>query len=448
VAQTAGGVRVEGQGGAVEWAVKMRRLPDDATLLAFLRRGEVDQKLIEELARRVAAFHRSAEANERVASFGRFDAVARNVGDVFDRAAPRAGAATDPKVFDRTRTLAGEALARLRPLIDGRAARGMTRDCHGDLHLDHVYYFPGLAPPADLVVIDCIEFNEAFRFLDPVADMAFAAMDLAFHGRRDLARAFADAYFAAAGDAEGRAMLPLYTAYRAAVRGMVDGMLLGESEVPEAERAAAATRARAHWLLALAELESPGRKPCLVLTAGLPGTGKSTLARGLSGRAGFEVVRGDVVRKELAGLPADQLSPAEVRASLYTPEWTDRTYAECRLRAERMLAEGKRVVVDATFREERYRRTFLDAAVRLGLPAVMLVCEAEPGTIRTRLDARTGDASDADWSVYERIAGRWETAGPDVARVLHTIPSGGSPADALERALEVLRGEGLAEGSA
>src|SRR5262249_39475543 len=155
--------------------------------------------------------------------------------------------------------------------------------------------------PADLVVIDCIEFNERFRFADPVADMAFLAMDLAFHGRRDLARAFADAYFEAAGDAEGRALLPFYTAYRAAVRGKVEGFKLGEAEVPGAERAAARARARAHWLLALGDLEEPGRWPCLVLVGGLPGTGKSTLARGLAERAGFTVIRSDVVRKELAG---------------------------------------------------------------------------------------------------------------------------------------------------
>jgi hypothetical protein len=37
--------------------------------------------------------------------------------------------------------------------------------------------FPDREPPADLIIIDCIEFNERFRFADPVADMAFLAMD-------------------------------------------------------------------------------------------------------------------------------------------------------------------------------------------------------------------------------------------------------------------------------
>src|SRR5207302_665940 len=111
-----------------------------------------------------------------------------------------------------------------------------------------------------------------------------------FHGRRDLANAFAEEYFHTSGDNEGRALLPFYTAYRAAVRGKVEGFELVEKEVPETERAAALIRARAHWLLALGELEEPKRRPCLLLLGGLPGTGKSTLARVLAERAEFQVV--------------------------------------------------------------------------------------------------------------------------------------------------------------
>lgn len=443
VVRTPAGVRLEAEGEAVEWAVKMRRLPDDATLLESLRRGDVDARLIETVARRIAAFHRTAETDERIAAFGRSDAVGRNVLDVYDQAAPRLAGWS---VFARARGLAADALARLRPVLDARAARGMTRDCHGDLHLDHVYYFPGQPPPADLVVIDCIEFNERFRFIDPVADMAFAAMDLAFAGRRDLARAFADAYFAAAGDAEGRALLPLYTAYRTAVRGLVDIMLTGEAEVPEADRTAAVARSRAHWLLALGELEAPGRRPCLVLVGGLPGSGKSTLARGLGAAAGLDVIRSDVVRKELAGLPADEPSPSQLREALYSAEMTDRTYGECLRRAERMLGEGTRVLVDATFREERTRRAFVDAAVRCGVKVAVLVCEAEPGTVRDRLAARRGDASDADWDVSRRLAAGWEPGGPEVARVLHRVSTEGAVEQALGRALAVLAQQGLHEG--
>jgi aminoglycoside phosphotransferase family enzyme/predicted kinase len=464
-----GAIQVEAEGEVVEWAVKMQRLPESATFLERLRRGEITVAHVEALARKIAAFHEQAETNARIAAFGRFDAVARIILDIYDLARPQVGATVIPAVFDRLRALAETTLAHRRPLIEARAGRGLTRDCHGDLHLDHVYLFPNgtspLTPPsppeegegekkttlcpaggegrvrgaADMVIIDCIEFNERFRCIDPIADMAFPFMDFTFWGRRDLARAFASAYFRASGDEEGRTLLPLYTAYRATVRGAVEGLLLNEKEVPEAERAAALVRSRAHWRLALAELEEPSRRPCLVLVAGLPGSGKSVLGRGLAQQAGFCTIRSDLVRKELAGLPTQEPAPHELRERLYSAEWDERTYAECLRRAESLLFEGKRVLVDATFREELQRTSYLEAAARWGVPGVLLLCHAEPQTVRRRLAARRADASDADWSVYQIVAKRWEEPGLLTQQALHAISTDDAPEQVLAGALEVLR---------
>ena len=443
IVRTGNGLQFEGEGEVVEWAVKMERLPDAATIHERLWRGEVDAELVESLARRIASFHRTADANEQIGTFARFEAVARIILDIFAQAASQTGTTVSEAVFGRVRTLTEGALARLRPLIDARAVSGSTRDCHGDMHLDHVYYFPDKEPPADLVIIDCIEFNERFRFTDPVADMAFPFMDLKFHGRRDLARIFADAYFCAANDDEGRALLPLYTAYRATVRGMVEGLELAEKEVLKAERVAALQRARAHWLLALSELEEPNRKPCLLLVSGLPGTGKSRLAQGLGESAGFSVVRSDVLRKELAGLSEQVTTPPQLRETLYSPEWNDRTYAECLRRAERLLFEGRRVLVDATFREERQRQIFLNVAVRWGVPAGILLCQAKPETVQRRLGLRQGDASDADWSVYLQVASTWEEMGTATAPAVHALSTDGALEQTLSQALESLRELGV-----
>jgi aminoglycoside phosphotransferase family enzyme/predicted kinase len=429
------GACFEGKGEALDWAVKMERLPAEATLERRLQRGEVGAEVLAGLAARVADFHARAESSPVIHAFGRFEVVARNARENLTQVAAHVGTALSPAVHARLGTLNEEALELLRPLLDARAARGVPRDTHGDLHLDHVYLFPDRPPPEDLVVIDCIEFNERFRYADPVADMAFLVMDLAFHGRRDLARAFAEAYFRASRDGEGRALLPFYTAYRAAVRGKVEGMELAEPEVPPAVKEEARAGARAHWLLALGELEKPGRRPCLVLVAGLPGSGKSTLARGLQERAGFTVIRSDLVRKELAARSS--------AGDLYTPAWSDRTYAECLRRAEAVLSEGGRVVVDANFREDRRRGEFLQAAVRWGVPGLLLWCRVEPEVARVRLQDRQGDASDASWATYLQLSAAWEEAGALTRRSLRPIPSDGLPEETLARAVEMLRADGL-----
>jgi predicted kinase len=181
----------------------------------------------------------------------------------------------------------------------------------------------------------------------------------------------------------------------------------------------------------------------LVLVAGLPGTGKSVLGRGLAERAGFRTIRSDFVRKELAGLPTQEPVPPELRERLYSPESDEQTYAECLRRSEALLFEGKRVVVDATFREEGHRQTFLEAASRWAVPAALLLCHTEVETVRKRLKGRRDDASDADWSVFGLIAERWQEPGPHSRRAWHAIATDDTPDQVLDRALAVLHGLGL-----
>jgi predicted kinase len=301
------------------------------------------------------------------------------------------------------------------------------------LHLDHVYLFPDRPAPADLVIVDCIEFNERFRYSDAIADMAFLAMDLEFHGRRDLAAAFSRAYFVMATRAAGscRSTFPI-------VRGKVDGLQLAESEIPQAARDKALVRARGHWLLALNALERPAKRACLILVGGLPGTGKSTLATKLAARAGFSLIRSDVVRKELAGIPPAGSAKSGFRRS-YTPEWTDRTYAECLRRAEEQLFAGDRVIVDASFAAEKHRRMFVDAGRCWGVPCCSCSAKRCATIVKSRLELRHGDVSDADWSIHVEAAKRWENPEAATARIVRAISTGRSRADAETDAWTVLR---------
>lgn len=400
VTQDGDDLRFEGGGEVVEWAVKMSRLPDAATLRDHLVHDRLDHAEIIELAKRIAAFHRDAAGGAEIAKFGQFDLVAANARENFAQSRVQIGPIVSPEMFARLEARNEAALTRLRLLIEERAAARVPRDTHGDLRLDHVYHFPDRPAPADWAIIDCIEFNERYRYADPVADMAFLVMDLIASGRPDLAKAFSAAYFQQTGDSTGTELLPFSVAYRAAVRAKVEGMTAAETEVPNADRHAARRRAGMYWNIALGQLEEPCDRPALLLIGGLPGTGKSTLARGLAEQAGFEVIRSDVVRKELGGWLGI--------TDLYSAEFTQKTFGECQRRARRLLRDGLRVIVDATFRGEARRREFLGLAEECGVPGMLFLCEAEPALVRERLAQRVGDASDADWEVYQLLADKWE----------------------------------------
>jgi aminoglycoside phosphotransferase family enzyme/predicted kinase len=439
-----GRIVVGGEGQALEYAVEMRRLPENATLRARVMHDEVEQDTFAALGRRIASFHRAAESGRDISEFGRWSVVAGNARENLAQARPHVGTTLGAPVLARLERALEQRLRSLRETIESRAEAGVPRDTHGDLHLDHVYFFPEAPPPRDFVIIDCVEFNERFRYADPVADVAFLVMDLLHHGRWDLAEPFLEEYFHATGDVEGRRLLAFYVAYRAAVRAKVGGMLAAEKEVPEAQRAAAVRRAGAHWLLALSELEGPANRPGLVLVGGLPGTGKTTLATDLAEEAGFTVISTDRTRKELAGLDADTPAASDFGTGLYTPEWNDRTYAACLDRAKAILMEGGRVVVDGSFREAERRRSFRDAAVASGVRSIFLVCAADADVVRTRLRARRGGPSDADWSTHEAAARVWEQGHYHDPRWERTVQTAGTRADALEAALDHLRAVGLA----
>ncbi|MFO0863766.1 MAG: AAA family ATPase [Gemmataceae bacterium] len=318
-----GGIRFEGEGEPIEWAVKMRWLDEEHSLKCIVERDEAVDELIDSLARRIAEFHRHAETNEHIVSFGSLDIVSGNVRENFEQCLSHIGQTVSWSVFDRVRACSDRLMIRRRQQIVDRAKRGVPRDTHGDLRLDHVYFLP-----EGIAIIDCIEFNERFRYADPVADIAFLTMDLAWAGRRDLANRLADAYFAASGDEEGRPLLAAYEGYRAAVRAKVNGIQFFEDGISTERKDRAKQRALGHWLLALSLMEEPNRRPGVLLIGGLPGTGKSTLARTLAEKHGFQLLRSDVVRKELAGIAESKSTSVGVGQGIYDAEWNERTYQE------------------------------------------------------------------------------------------------------------------------
>jgi aminoglycoside phosphotransferase family enzyme/predicted kinase len=411
-------------GELVDHAVKMRRLPDDATLEAWLGDGRATPEVLRAIGARIAAFHADGERGPHISPFGASERVGANARENFDQSRGQVPRAVLPTVHAELEAHTEAALTALGPLMDARAARGVPRDTHGDLRVDHVYLLADPASPdlpgVRLAIIDCIEFNTRFRYADPVSDLAFLAMDLGVRGHRELADALVDGWVTASGDREGLALLPFYIAYRSIVRAKVWGFMLGDDAVPPKRQAHAQGKAQHHWSFALGALRPAEQAPALVGVGGLPGTGKSTVARGLSG---FTVLRTDVVRDRVVAGAA-----GEPDAGRYAPDLRARVYDALLADAEAALRRGERVVVDASLSDRSWRARLEALGARFAVPVVLLECRTSPEIARQRIAGRRGDASEATPAVYDTLAARWDSAG------LVPIDTSGTPGAAIAAA--------------
>jgi predicted kinase len=287
--------------------------------------------------------------------------------------------------------------ARIAPALARRVADGFVRECHGDLHLGNIVQLDGAPVP-----FDAIEFNDELRWIDPMADIAFTAMDLERHGLDAHANRFLNAYLEESGDYGGVAVLRFYEVYRALVRAKIGSIRLGQAGVESHEKMAVRTSVRGHVLLA--QRLSCRSTPRLVVMHGLSGSGKTVMSESLAASIGAIRIRSDVERKRLGGLGPLARSGSAVGAGLYSARRTARTYDRLAELAESVLAEGYPVIVDATFLRRAERARFRDIAERAKVAFTIASCTAPADVLRRRLRARAlgmNDASEADLAVLD-----------------------------------------------
>jgi uncharacterized protein len=390
-----GNVSFAGRGRILEYAVKMRRLPEERMMNRLLEKDAIAAGMIRAVAERLAAFHRTAETSERDARAGD-QAIRRAWRENFDQWAALVGHTLTAKQ-DRILRCFGEAFfARKSAVLARRVTQLRIRECHSDLRSDAVCFTDGLC------IFDCVEFSRRIRLVDVARDVGFLAMDLEYRGHRELADAFIDDYMRLSGDEDLREVVDFYKCYNACVRAKVDGLLIGEAEVPASKRRAARNAARRYFDLACSyATELP--PALLVITCGLPGTGKSTVVRRLAARTGFTMFSSDVVRKETAGLPPEEHQYEAFGEGIYARDYNERTYAELLRRARPVLLEGRSVILDASFIRRSDRKAAARLAMETGAQFACILLDATPEIVRRRLDrrlARGTGPSDARWQTY------------------------------------------------
>jgi aminoglycoside phosphotransferase family enzyme/predicted kinase len=445
--KSASGFSFEPEGEIAEYSLKMRELPGGWFLRELLAKGLVGEK---EIDRVISCFHRFYESetpNPQIEQWGRPEKLKISTDENFAQVEPFAGRTISPVAFETIRYFTNSFYVVNENLFRERIQQCRIRDCHGDLHLDHVHITPEAT-----TIFDCIEFNDRFRFIDIVNDLAFLAMDFDFEGKSELGNLLLQNAARAFRDAGMLKLSNFYKCYRAFVRGKVESIQAtaspspGDFAVPlslgervgvramQSDLEKHAQQAARYFRLAL-QYAISGSEPLVLVVMGRVGAGKTTIARQLGTELAWPVFSSDEIRKTLAGVPLKQRTALELRNKVYSKQITEQTYKKLLEQALAALESHNGVVLDATFSSRANREFLREQCKNVRLQVVEL--ETDRGKIENRLSARdqsAGEISDARLEDFEKLSAAYEPP-TELARDLIKISTDDAVSDAVKSVL-------------
>ncbi|SDL49560.1 hypothetical protein SAMN05421823_106173 [Catalinimonas alkaloidigena] len=350
ICHRAGKLAFGSKGEIVEYALKMHRLDDGYFLDQLLKEGAPDPVLLTPVLDTLQAFYTQPPQPPALAAFGALSHIRRVTDDTLR--ALDLPEALPPVVYPTLRQYHDAYYEQHAALFAERVQQHRIVDGHGDLRLEHIHLQGGR-----VCIYDCLEFNDALRYLDVAADLAFLAMDLDFAAHPALARYVVDQMAQRLHDPALKSLMDFYKVYRACVRAKVEHLRSQEAEVGEAERQRSQVQRQRYLQLAL-RYATCGSSPTVLLVGGPIGSGKSTLARALADHLGLTYLSSDIVRKQQAHQPLFARTPASQRKLLYTPARTAAVYEALLAAVAALQAQEKGAVVDATFGNAAHRARF------------------------------------------------------------------------------------------
>ncbi len=401
-------------GEIAEYCVKMRELPhswparrslgEGGFLRELLAKGLVGETEINRVIFTLRRFYESETPSPEIEQWGTPEKLKISTDENFVQVAPFVGRTISPAAFETIRHFTNTFYAARENLFRDRIRQRRIRDCHGDLHLDHIH----LTPKAT-TIFDCIEFNDRFRFIDIANDLAFLVMDFDFEGRSDLGNLLLRNAAREFHDAGMVKVTNFYKCYRAFVRGKVESIQAIEKETADPREYE--KKAARYFRLALQYAVS-GSEPLVLVVMGRVGTGKTTIAKRLASELDWPLFSSDQIRKTLAGVPLTERTAPELRDKMYSKPMTEQTYKELLEHGLAAIEGHNCVVLDATFSSRANRRSLRDACAKAGVHLQVVELDADPGQIKHRLKARdektTGENSDARLEDVEKLSAAYE----------------------------------------
>ena len=410
---TSGEVPHEGDN-AIEFAVKMRRLPDEQRLDNLATRRNLTADEVRALARRIAEFHATAsraEAWRYGAAAAVWQLVVSNTGDTEELLADT----VSTKKLKVIEAYSRHFVSSHWRFLNMRASGGRVCDGHGDLRADSVYL-----TDQGIKIVDCLEFSDALRCCDVASEVAFLAMDLDRLQQSELSAEFVRSYAEVANDVDLQILLPFYKSYRAVVRAKVELTRSRQDESPVGERMLCRERAR-YYLDQACAYAGIAPAPGIVVVCGPSGTGKSTLAQELANILDFQIVSTDIERKRLAGIPPTMRVKARYGEGIYSEDFNREVYRSLIKRVEKTLAAGKGTIIDATFRHRSERAQL--AAAQFKVEPLYIECQADRDEVTRRLlerASRPDEISDATVEIYLAQLNDFEPL-DEIPRVRHIV---------------------------
>jgi aminoglycoside phosphotransferase family enzyme/predicted kinase len=429
ICKTPSGFSFKTKGKIAEYCLKMKELPKGGFLGELLAKGRVGEGEINRIISRLRRFYESQKPNREIEQWGTRKKLKISTDENFAQIEPFVGRKISPAAFEAIRHFTNEFYVRNEKLFRQRIQQHRIRDCHGDLHLDHIH----LTPEAT-TIFDCIEFNDRFRFIDVANDVAFLAMDFDFEGRSDLGNLFLQNSARKFHDPELLKLSDFYRCYRALVRGKVESIqTISMKTTKVGEHAEAAAR---YFRLAL-RYAVGGSEPLLLAVIGRVGTGKSTIARALRNELNWPVFSSDQIRKMLAGVPLTKRTPTEKRAEIYSRQMTAKTYNQLLVRGLAAAKTQGGAIIDATFSSAANRESLRQKCEKAHVRFQAVELEVDPGEIERRLRARDKSVnvvSDARLEDLEKLLAAYE-APSQLSPNLIKVPADNAVSDTVKSVL-------------
>jgi len=388
-----GEYNLSGDGEVIDYCLKMVQFDQAGLFDKMLEQGEFKPEWMDTLAKDIAFFHAQAEVNSNP-SFKHASYIEEHIQANLNVASAHIEKALSEKNMKLLRSFAKTELEHKQVALKERLVHQHIRHCHGDLHFRNITLWEG-KPRA----FDCIEFNDEYRIIDTMNDVAFLLMDCDAHKRADLGMRFLSRYLEHSADYDGLSLLSLYLFYRASVRGKVACILA--DELPYEQQGPQWQEARNYFNLALNYTQK--NKPTLFAIGGLSGSGKSHLALLGCGVESAIVIRSDATRKRISiNFP---------ERDLYGDQMGNDTYQAMFDAAKAALEAGFSVIMDATFLQSDSRQQVYDLAKNTKCPMHFYWLEVAENTLRHRIKKRievNKDISDADLDVLSLQLAKYE----------------------------------------